>query len=94
MKTRAKLLVPVLASCFLALGLVTQSVWAVMIADEPSGFRGNRWGDSPLNGPPLRFVNGPGKTNSMKQVDRYDRSTVGITLNGVSLFPHPVPLPR
>lgn len=84
MKTRAKLLVPVLASCFLALGLVTPSAWAVMIADEPSGFRGNHWGDSPLNGPPLRFVNGLGTTTSMKQVDLYDRSTVGLTLNGVS----------
>ncbi len=84
MKPMTKLLVAVLASCFLSLSLVTQSVWAVMIADEPSGFRGNHWGDSPWNCPPLRFVNGLGKTNSLKQVDLYDRSTVGIALNGVS----------
>ena len=84
MKTTAKPLGPVLAACFLALALATQSVWAVMIADEPNGFRGNHWGDSPWNCPSLRFVNGLGKTNSMKQVDLYDRSTVGIALNGVS----------
>jgi len=84
MNTTAKLLGPVLASYFLALGLVTPSAWAVMIADEPSGFRGNHWGDSPWNCPSLRFVNGLGPINSMKQVDLYDRSTVGIALNGVS----------
>ena len=84
MKTTAKPLGLVLAVCVLALGLVTQSAWAVMVADEPSGFRGNHWGDSPWNCPSLRFVKGLGPTNSMKQVDLYDRSTVGIALNGVS----------
>lgn len=84
MNTTTKLLVPVLASCFLSLSLVTQPVWAVMIADEPSGFRGNYWGASPRDCPPLRFVKGLGTTASMKRVDLYDRSTVGIVLNGVS----------
>lgn len=74
----------VLASCFLSLSLVTQPAWAVMIADEPSGFRGNHWGDSPAVCASLRFVKGLGVTDSGRWVDLYDRSTVGIILNGVS----------
>lgn len=73
-----------LVFCFLSLGLANQSAWAVMIADEPSGFRGNYWGASPRDCPTLRFVKGLGTTQSRKQVDLYDRSTVGIVLNGVS----------
>ena len=84
MKTTTKLLSPVLASCFLCLSLAGQSAWAVMIHDEPSGFRGNHWGDSPWDCPSLRFVKGLGATYYGVQVDLYDRSTVGIVLNGVS----------
>lgn len=84
MNTTTKLLSLCLVLCFLCLGLANQPVWAVMIADEPSGFRGNYWGASSGDCPPLRFVKGLGATNSGKQVDLYDRSTVGIVLNGVS----------
>ena len=84
MTATTKLLSLVLVFCFLCLGLAIQSAWAVLIHDEPSGFRGNHWGDSSGDGPPLRFVKGLGTTNSGKQVDLYDRSPVGIILNGVS----------
>jgi hypothetical protein len=69
---------------FLCATFTSRPASAVLIHDEPSGFRGNHWGDSPLSGLPLRFVMGLGATASLKQVDLYDRSTVGITLNGVS----------
>ena len=59
-------------------------VHAVMVHDEPNGFRGNHWGDAPGNCPSLRFVFGQGTTRTNKQVDLYDRSTVGIILNGVT----------
>jgi hypothetical protein len=57
---------------------------AVMIHDEPSGFRGNLWGAAPRDCPSLTFVTKLGLTDSKKEVDLYDRSTVGIILNGVS----------
>lgn len=85
MKTTTKLLSVFLVACFLSLNLTSQFAWAVLIHDEPSGFRGNHWGDSPTDCVPLRFVKGLGTTSSGKQVDLYDRSTVGIALNGVSL---------
>ena len=85
MHRTTKLLSLVLVFCFLCLGFTNRSAWAVLIHDEPSGFRGNHWGDSPRNGPPLRFVKGLGTTDSMKQVDLYDRSTIGISLNGVAV---------
>ena len=84
MKTTTKLFSPVLASCFLSLSLAAQSAQAVMIADEPSGFRGNHWGASPADCASLRFVKGQGVTSAGRRVDLYDRSTVGISLNGVS----------
>ena len=84
MKTTTKWRSRVLAVSFLCLGLAGQSAWAVLIHDEPSGFRGNHWGDSPGDCPSLRFAKGLGTTTSMKRVDLYDRSTVGIVLNGVS----------
>lgn len=59
-------------------------VQAVLIHDEPNGFRGNYWGASPADCPSLSFVNRLGLTDFKKQVDLYDRSTVGIILNGVS----------
>jgi hypothetical protein len=84
MKTTAKLLSLFLVFCFLSLELASPPAWSVLIRDEPSGFRGNHWGDSPGDCPQLRFVKGQGTTYSGKQVDLYDRSTVGIVLNGVS----------
>jgi hypothetical protein len=84
MKTTTKLLSLFLVFCFLCLGLANQSARAVLIHDEPSGFRGNYWGASPADCPSLRFVQRLGLTDSKKQVDLYDRSTVGIILNGVS----------
>ena len=84
MKTTTKWLSRVIAVSFLCLGLAGQSAWAVLIHDEPSGFRGNHWGDSPGDCPSLRFVKGLGTTASMMRVDLYDRSIVGIVLNGVS----------
>ncbi|TAL09540.1 MAG: hypothetical protein EPO02_09850 [Nitrospirae bacterium] len=83
MNTTTKLLSLALVLCCLCLGLPNQAAWAVLIQDEPSGFRGNHWGDSSLDGPPLRFVKGLGTTQSGKSVELYDRSTVGIILNGV-----------
>jgi len=84
MKPTAKLLSLVLVFCFLYLELASPPAWSVLIHDEPSGFRGNHWGDSPGDCPQLRFVKGQGTTYSGKPVDLYDRSTVGIALNGVS----------
>ena len=83
MKPATKRLILFLVCCFLGLAFTSGSARAVLIHDEPSGFRGNHWGDSFQDGPPLRFVKGLGTTNSGKQVDLYDRSPVGITLNGV-----------
>ena len=57
---------------------------AVLIHDEANGFRGNHWGDAPGECPSLRFVLGQGTTGTNKQVDLYDRSPVGILLNGVT----------
>ncbi len=57
---------------------------AGVIHDEPSGFRGNLWGASPAECPSLNFVKSLGMTDSKTQVDLYDQSTVGISLNGVS----------
>ena len=85
MKPATKRLILFLVCCFLSLAFTSGPARAVLIHDEPSGFRGNHWGDSPRNCPPLRFVKDLGTTASMKQVDLYDRSPVGITLNGVSL---------
>jgi hypothetical protein len=85
MNSTTKLLASVLAVCFLSLSLAAQSALAVMIADEPSGFRGNQWGASPADCASLRFVTGQGVTSTGRRVDLYDRSTVGITLNGVPL---------
>ena len=85
MTATTKLLSLVLVFCFLCLGFMNRSAWAVLIHDEPSGFRGNQWGDSPRNGPPLRFVRNLGATQSLKQVDVYERSPVGIFLNGAPI---------
>lgn len=57
---------------------------AAMMHDESSGFRGNLWGAAPHDCPSLSFVTTLGLTDSKKKVDLYDRSTVGIILNGVS----------
>jgi hypothetical protein len=84
MRPAMKRLSLVLVLFFLCLAFTSWPARAVMIADEPSGFRGNHWGDSPRNCPPLRFVKGLGTTASLKQVDLYDRSTVGIVLNSVT----------
>jgi hypothetical protein len=84
MKTTTKLLSLFLVFCFLCLGLANQSARAVLIHDEPSGFRGNHWGDSPADCVSLRFVKGQGTTRSGERVDLYDRATVGIAINGVS----------
>ena len=66
-------------------GSVSQRpAFALLIHDEPSGFRGNEWGASPLQCASLRFVSGQGLTLSGQQVDIYDRSPVGITLNGAT----------
>ena len=85
MNRTTKLLVPVLASCFLSLSLATKPAWAVLIHDEPSGFRGNQWGASPADCASLRFVTNLGTTQSRQQVDLYERSTVGIVLNGAPI---------
>lgn len=58
---------------------------ALLIQNEPSGFRGNHWGASPEACASLTFVSGLGVTESGQQVDLYDRSTVGISLNGATL---------
>src|SRR6185503_5215647 len=57
---------------------------ALLIHDESSGFRGNLWGASPKECPSLTFVANQGTTESGRQVSIYDRSTVGISLNGVT----------
>jgi hypothetical protein len=79
-----KVVTAVVLAFLLALGLSVKPTAAVLIHDEPSGFRGNHWGDAPENCAAVRFVKGLGLTQSGKQVDLYDRSPVGITLNGVS----------
>jgi hypothetical protein len=58
---------------------------ALLIENEPSGFRGNQWGASPADCVPLRFVSNLGVTDAGQQVDVYDRSPVGISLNGAAL---------
>jgi hypothetical protein len=68
----------------LTVALPFSPTWAVLIHDEPSGFRGNHWGAYPADCASLRFVKNLGTTQSRQQVDLYDRSTVGIVLNGVS----------
>ena len=85
MNRTTKLLSLVLVFCFLCLGLAIQSAWAVLIHDEPSGFRGNQWGASPADCASLRFVKNLGTTQSKQQVDIYERSTVGIVLNGAPI---------
>jgi hypothetical protein len=67
-------------------GLPVPPAGALLIHDEASGFRGNLWGAAPVDCPSLQFVERLGLTDSKKQVDLYDRSTVGITLNGVPLI--------
>jgi hypothetical protein len=57
---------------------------ALLIHNEASGFRGNLWGASPKECASLTFVNGQGVTESGQQVDIYDRSPVGISLNGAT----------
>lgn len=84
MTSTTKTLALFLVGCFLSLAFTSRPAQAVLIHDEPSGFRGNQWGDSPRNGPPLRFAKGLGTTNAGQQVDLYDRSTVGIVLNGAA----------
>jgi hypothetical protein len=70
----------------LGAGLSVTPADAVLIHDEPSGFRGNHWGDSPADCASLRFVKGQGTIHSGERVDLYDRSTVGIAINGVSFI--------
>jgi hypothetical protein len=79
-----KLLFPLLAACFLSFGLASPPAWGVLLQDEPSGFRGNSWGASPGDCPSLRFVGDLGTNRSGKLIALYDRSTVGLTINGVS----------
>jgi hypothetical protein len=79
-----KLLSLFLVSCFLYLNFTSQVALAVLMHDEPSGFRGNQWGADPADCASLRFVTGQGLTSAGRQVELYDRSTVGIALNGVS----------
>jgi hypothetical protein len=57
---------------------------ALLIQNEASGFRGNEWGASPSQCASLSFVANQGATESGQQVDIYDRSTVGISLNGAT----------
>ena len=83
MTTTAKLLFPLLASCFLSLSFASHPAWGVLLQDEPSGFRGNYWGASPDNCPSLRFVGDLGANRSGKLVTVYDRSTAGLLINGV-----------
>jgi hypothetical protein len=59
--------------------------FALLIQNEPSGFRGNEWGASPKECASLTFVTAQGVTVSGQQVDIYDRSPVGISLNGAAL---------
>jgi hypothetical protein len=80
-----KLLFPLLAACFLSFGLASPPAWGVLLQDEPSGFRGNQWGASPADCASLRFVADLGTTASGKRVDLYDRSPVGIVLNGATV---------
>jgi hypothetical protein len=79
-----KPLFPLLASCFLFFSLVSQPAQAVLLQDEPSGFRGNSWGASPADCPSLRFVGDLGTNRYGKPITLYDRSTVGLIINGVS----------
>jgi len=68
-----------------AISVSEPPAFALLIHDEPSGFRGNQWGASPTECASLTFVSGQGITASGQQVDIYDRSPVGIFLNGASL---------
>ena len=63
---------------------LSQPAFALLIHNEPSGFRGNQWGDSPRECASLSFVANQGTTESGQPVDIYDRSTVGISLNGAT----------
>jgi hypothetical protein len=74
----------VLPVSLLSTFLLILPVHAFLIHDEANGFRGNHWGDASGDCPSLRFAQGQGTTRSNKQVDLYDRSTVGIVLNGVT----------
>lgn len=76
----------VVLAVLLDLGLSVKPTTAVLIHDEPSGFRGNHWGAAPADYAALRFARNLGTTTSGKQVDLYDRSTVGVSLNGVSFM--------
>lgn len=84
MTTSAKLLVSLLASCVLSFSLASQPALSMLLQDEPSGFRGNYWGASPADCPSLRFVGDLGTNRYGKLVTLYDRSTVGLLINGVS----------
>jgi hypothetical protein len=79
-----KLLFPLLASSFLAFSLASQPARAILLQDEPSGFRGNYWGASPDDCPSLRFVGDLGTNRYGKLITLYDRSKVGLIINGVS----------
>ncbi|HEY3197198.1 MAG TPA: hypothetical protein VGJ57_04225 [Nitrospirales bacterium] len=69
---------------FILLGLSVTPALALLIQNEPSGFRGNHWGASPKDCPSLTFIKSLGVTESGQQVDVYDRSPVGISLNGAT----------
>jgi hypothetical protein len=74
----------VLIIALLGVSLYLPPAFALLIHDEPSGFRGNEWGASPRECASLTFVSRQGTTVSGQQIDIYDRSPVGISLNGVS----------
>ncbi len=84
MNITKQLVVPLLAACFLSFGFASPPAWGVLMQDEPSGFRGNSWGASPGDCPSLRFVRDLGTTQDGKLITLYDRSTVGLIINGVS----------
>ncbi|HEX9285330.1 MAG TPA: hypothetical protein VF879_06640 [Nitrospirales bacterium] len=73
-----------LATCFLSLSLADQAAWSALNRDEASGFRGNRWGAAPNECASLRFAGDLGSNESGQRITLYDRSTVGITMNGTS----------
>jgi hypothetical protein len=85
MKPKARLLFPFLAFSLCAFTFLSEPARGVMMQDEPSGFRGNAWGAAPGDCPSLRFVGDQGTTNRHeKPVTIYDRSTAGLTINGVT----------
>jgi hypothetical protein len=70
---------------FLGMALLITPAEAILIANEDSGFRGNRWGAHPKDCASLTFVASQGVTQSGQQVDLYDRSALGISPNGATL---------